>query len=133
MPQGEHHRDLAAHRVAQQVDRPVGGEAGAQVGGHPVRDLAVVHPVRPGRGAVVRQIDQLHREVVAQLLGRAGEVPAPAHEAVQERDAARALPDAGGGQGGVGRVGGGGGRVHPTQASAGPRRRLPRLTVISTL
>ena len=61
MPQREHHRDLAAHRVTDQRDRVVRAQQ--------LRDLLrgrdEVDPLAPRRPAVVRHVDQQHPVVGA--------------------------------------------------------------------
>ena len=88
MAQRQHHRRLAAHRVADQRDRVVGAEEL----GHLVGDVDVVEVVAPVRPAVVGHVDEQHPVVGRDRLGDRGPVLALPEEPVAEGHQRPALP-----------------------------------------
>ena len=91
VPQREHHRDLAAHRVPDQRHRPLV----PQRLGHPVGQVEVVERLGPRRAAVVGHVDQQHPVVAAEVLGDLGPVLALPEEAVAEGDDRPVVAEAG--------------------------------------
>ena len=77
VPQRQQHRDLAAHRVADQRDRVVG----AKQPGHLVGGLDVVEAVGPRRPAVVGHVDEQHPVVLGERLGDRWSSSCPARTA----------------------------------------------------
>ena len=91
------HRDLAAHRVPDERQRPVL----LQSGGHPVCQVEVVEAVGPLRAAVVGHVDQHHAVLRAQLLGDLRPVLPLPEQAVAEGQGGPALAQDGGVQPGA--------------------------------
>ena len=91
--QREHHGDLAAHRMADDVDGAGRGEVRTQRRGDVVGHGAVVELLRPVRAAVVREVDEEARALRLEALGDPGEVLAAAEQPVEEHDAALPVAD----------------------------------------
>ena len=102
VPQRQDHGDLAAHRVPDQVHRPVACEPVGQVLRDPVGGVGVREGLAPLRAAVVGQVDQGRAQLGLQRLRDLGEVASLPEEAVEEHHALAGVPDLGRVQGGCG-------------------------------
>lgn len=97
MPQREHHRGLASHRVADERDRLESPIRVRKFAPHDLRErvghVDVAEGLGPGGFAVVRHVDEHARELVAEAARDRAEVAAAPHEAVEEHDLSRARTD----------------------------------------
>ena len=89
MSERQKHRDFAAHRVSNNVHRPVSGKAVLKISRHKICHVSVVERIRPVRCAVVRHIHQEHLVVIAKPSRDPREVLAASHQTVQKSDLLR--------------------------------------------
>ena len=93
--QGEHHGDLSTQGMPDQVHGlVVGVDRLGDMGGHGIGEIDVVEVLGPIGLAVIGQVDQQAGEFGRDVLGDAGEVLAPAEQAVEEDDQAPGFADA---------------------------------------